>query len=113
MPGGETVRNLVARCRDLLKRDSELSREESARVTLTLKRYKWRAAFTGSVVYAVRLDDSLMQDETRSRLWEIAQKEEHLTHLRALTPLSRFKEIQIIKSIGPERIVGKWQSYLP
>lgn len=87
MPGGETLHYLVARCYDLLKQDSELSRKESARVTLTLKRYKRRAAFTGSVVYAVRLDDSLMEDETRSRLREIAHKQELFPHLRIHTPL--------------------------
>ena len=113
MPGGETLHNLVARCRDLLDGYSDLSREECARVTLTMKRYQRRTAFTGRVVYALRLDDSLMEDETRSHLRKIVYKQELFPHLRIYTPLSFCSGFKVSKSIGPERIVGKWSIYLP
>jgi hypothetical protein len=57
-------------------------------------------------VYAVRLDDSLMEDETRSRLREIAHKQELYPHLPIQNASFKVHRNRIIKAIGPERIVG-------
>jgi hypothetical protein len=114
--GGETIKNLAARCRELASAGHGLfSAAEVDEIQSILARYRIYEQPGRRIVYAVRLHRNLLRGEDSD--W-LQKAEDWHREVRLTTgfdlglPIERMGEVIVRKDIPPHHIIAKWVSML-
>lgn len=114
--GGETIKNLAARVRELASAEQGLfSASENAEIQSILARYEIYERPGRRTIYAVRLHHDLLREKDSQ--WLLRAEDWHrqvklTTGFDLGLPIERMNEVVVQKDVPPNHIIAKWISML-